>query len=428
MLSILYSLGYFAFVIIALKIFIFQKITYSWVEKLLIFSVSLIPLGKLIYFPIPGLTGLKFSFIYGAIVSFIWLMVRGVHSNVLFIFMILIIPLASLLYIENINWVFLYKLNAEQNESSALRFLTILILVLYSTVIYSAIYKNPRMLSTVAEYFILGTIYASIIGAGISLMVLTGNLDSAGLEPISAGVHIIHMAGVNFYRFNPGANVNEFSMILAYAIFLTPFTKFSKRKKYILIIAFLILEFATLTRASWLALILSTFLATFFMPIFKKNVKWTLSIVVLFLLIFFVIYNSSQEVKYLIDSRTSFNMGASGQERLEKFEYVFNAVSSDVLRLMFGFGWATNMYVHNVPLQLLYEVGLIGLLTFVIGIVLYTGGIFRMERSLQKGLLIAILAFIIIVSFMHHNLYHVQTWFMLGFIAVVAALHRRQTE
>lgn len=428
MLPILYSLGYFVFVILALKIFLFQKVTYSWIEKLLIFSVSLIPLGRLIYFPIPGLVGLKFAFIYGAIVSFIWLIVRGIRFNLLFVFMILIIPLTSLIYIENIDWVFLYQLNAEQSDSSALRFLSILILVLYSAVIYSAIYKNPRILSIVADYFILGTIYASLIGVGISLMVLTGKIDADGLAPLSAGVHIVNMGGVNFYRFNPGANVNEFSMILAYAIFLTPFSKFSKRKKYILIIVFLILEFATLTRASWLALSLSILLATFFMPMLKKNIKWALSIFVLFLLIFFVIYNISPEVKYLIDSRTSFNIGASGQERLEKFEYVLNAVSNDIFRLMFGFGWATNMYVHNVPLQLLYEIGLVGLLSFITGIALYTGGVFRMERSLQKGILIAILAFITIISFIHHNLYHMQTWFMLGFVAVVSILHKRPTE
>lgn len=423
MVNLLYILGYLGFLFLFVKAFFNRRLNLDIFEKSLLFSVALIPLGKLVYMPISGFSGLKFSFLFATLTALFWVLFRGVRKDQLILLVPLIIPLLSILYIENHDWILFYQLNESQKESSLVRLITITILLVYSAVVYSALVENKKLIGLFSEYFILGTIVATYIGVFIAFFVYQGVFTEIDLDPISAGVHIVNISGIPFYRFNPGANVNEFSMILAFAIFLIPFTDFTKNKKFILVLIFLLFEFATLTRASWLALMIALSISLFLIPNSKIIVRSMLSLFV-FLLIFVVLVILSDEVRYLVESRLSLDIGASGHERLEKFEYVFNRVSESIFRLLFGFGWATNMYVHNIYLQLLYEIGIVGLTAFIISILFNLRHLFFIKKSLLKASLFSMVIFISIVSFMHHNLYHIQTWFILGFVAAVAWIYR----
>ncbi|RUM91421.1 MAG: hypothetical protein DSZ27_06435 [Thiomicrospira sp.] len=416
----LYHVGHLILGLFSLKIFSGNKSQFSFFEKLLMLSVALIPIGKLVYFPIPGMYGLKFAFVFGSLVAFVWLMFIGVDRNTKILFFTFFFPVLSLFYIQNYEWIFLYQLNEQQTESSLLRVFSYLALLLYSAVIYTSILKNKDIYTKFADYFVIGTVLSSFVGFFIFYFVLNGSLSSVDLAPISAGVHIVNISGVSFYRFNPGANVNEFSMILAYAIFLMPFTSFSKKTKLWLALLFLLLEFVTLTRAAWLALAISALFSFFFLSRLKRNFKYLFLTVTAFVIIFVFIYQVSDQVRFLFESRTTMDLGASGQERLEKFTYVFNQLYESSFRLLFGYGWATNMYVHNVYLQLLYEIGLIGLIFFIVSMFLYTRNVFFMAKGVMKASLIACLVFIAVVSFMHHILYHMQTWFVLAYVAAVS--------
>ena len=422
----LYHAGHFILGLLSFKVFSRRNRQFSWFEKFLILSVALIPIGKLIYFPVPGMYGLKFAFIFGALMAFIWFMYIGIHRSAQVLFLAAFFPVLSLLYIQNYDWIFLYQLNEQQTDSSLLRLVSYLALLLYSATIYTAILRNKALYIKFADYYVIGTLLASLVGFFIFYWVLKGSLSYAGLEPISAGVHIVNIGGISFYRFNPGANVNEFSMILAYAIFLMPFTSFSKKTKLWLASLFLLLEFATLTRAAWLALVLSSFVAFFFLSRLKRNFKYLFITLTIFVIIFVLIYQVSDQVRFLLESRTSMDIGASGQERLEKFAYVFNHLYESNFRLLFGYGWATNMYVHNVYLQLLYETGMLGLILFMVAMLLYTKNVFLMHKGTFKAALIACLAFIAVVSLMHHILYHMQTWFVLAYVAGGATLYRHK--
>jgi O-Antigen ligase. len=368
--------------------------------------------------------GLKFAFIFGSIVAFFWFMYIGIHRSAQVLFLAALFPVLSLLYIQNYEWIFLYQLNEQQTESSLLRLASYLALLLYSGVIYTSILRNKELYIKFADYYVIGTLLASIIGVVLFYLVLKGSVSYDGLAPISAGVHIVNIGGIRFYRFNPGANVNEFSMILAYAIFLMPFTSFSRKTKLWLASLFLLLEFATLTRAAWLALVLASFVAFFFLSRLKRNFKYLFITLSVFIIVFILIYHASDQVRLLFESRTSMDIGASGQERLEKFAYVFNHLYESNFRLLFGYGWATNMYVHNVYLQLLYETGAFGLILFIVAMLLYTKNVFVMHKGTFKAALIACLVFIIVISLMHHILYHMQTWFILAYIAGVSLLSR----
>jgi hypothetical protein len=412
MIGILYSLGYIACVLIIRDLYKKRKL--SFIEKSLVFVISIIPMGKLIYLSIPGLIGLKLSFIISSIASVAWIAYNKIKPFNFFLIVLLFIPLLSMVYIENMDWIWLYRLNDEQTDSSFLRLVSLFILLMFSAVISSSILKNKFICVYIAEYYILGTIYACFIGIFISYLVFNGAISVYELLPISAGTHIVG----SFYRFNPGANVNEFSMILVFAIFMLPFTRYSPRKKFLLLIFFMVLQIATLTRGSWIGLLVSVF---FSVPVLKKNrlnyISNFLSFSLVFIIIMSVLYFLFPDIKELIDSRTSFALGASGEERIEKFKFVFDRISESPFRFLFGFGWATNMYVHNVYLQLVYEIGVLGLLLFVFVLYVYISPVYKVQADILKFSLFSCLLYIFILALVHHTLYHIQTWFIIGFVA-----------
>lgn len=414
---ILYHAGHIILGWLALKISAAKENNFSVLEKLLIFSVALIPLGKLIYLPIPGMYGLKFSFIFGSVLAFFWFMYVGVKKRTWLLFITLFFPILSLIYIQNYDWILLYQLSVDQKDSSLLRLFSYIGLLLYCATIYTAILKNKNIYIRFADYYVIGTVLASIVGVYIFYFVLNGTYTSIDLEPVSAGVHVVNMSNVSIYRFNPGANVNEFSMILAYAIFLLPFTSFSTKTKILLVVIFLLLEFATLTRASWLALLLASFISLFFLSNLRRNLAYVFWASLVFIFIFSIVYHSSEQVRILFETRTSFDVGASGVERLEKFSNVFLSISDSMFRILFGFGWSTNMYVHNVYLQLWYEIGLFGLVVFIVSLTLFIKNVFYIHKGVWKSALIACIVFLAFVSLMHHTFYHMQTWFILAFVA-----------
>lgn len=422
----IYNVGHLIVSFLYFNIFSKKNNVFSLLEKLLFLSAALIPIGKLFYFPVPGMYGLKFAFIFGSIVAFFWFIFIGVNRNTNILLLTVLFPVLSLLYIENYDWIFLYQLTLDQKESSLLRLVSFISLVLYCAVIYTSILRNKLIYVKLADYYVMGTFLASVVGVFIFYFVSKGRLTSEDLDPISAGVHIVSLGSIIFYRFNPGANVNEFSVILAYAMFLMPFTSFSKKNKLWLVALFLLLEFATLTRATWLGLILSSFIAMFFLSGLKRNLNFLLISIISFIVVLALVYSNSEDFRFLIDSRMSMDIGASGHERLDKFGYVFERLGQNDFRFLFGYGWATNMYVHSVYLQLAYEIGVLGLILFIASIFLFIRNAFFLNKGVFKASFIACIFLIIIVSSMHHVLYHMQTWFVFAFIAGVSVVLRNE--
>jgi hypothetical protein len=180
----------------------------------------------------------------------------------------------------------------------------------------------------------------------------------------------------------------------------------------------LILEFATLTRASWLALLFS-FLVLFFLKKHSLNkiIVGSLTLVCLCVMSYILII-SDPLLRDLFVSRTSFDIGVSGYERLEKFNYVFSRLGASEFRLFFGYGWSTNLYVHNVYLQLLYEVGLLGLFVFCSYFLYLYNRVLKITTQRFKEFSISTLVFIAVSAGAHHTFYHVQNWFMIALVIV----------
>ena len=405
---------------------IFQSRRYHLPDKLLLFSIGITPLGKLVYLPIPGFYGLKVTFIVSIFSGIVWFVIRGFSHRAAKLLILCCVAGISLGWLEDPNWLGLYKYvekagfdagnETGTTESAALRLLAFAFLILYSGSVSTAAKRQAELLSVMASYFVVSTIAASIIGVAIFIGVWFGSFTVEDLAPISVDSHILE-GQVNFYRFNPGSNVNEFSMILAFAIFLLFFVTWRSWLVILVGSFFSLCMIATLTRSSWIGIVLGL---SFAVLIASKNRSHFYAVTIgyaMLVLCVVTLYSISDDLRSLIDTRLAFDIGVSGDERLEKYSYVINRLSNDPLRLLFGYGWSTNLYVHSVFFQLLYEIGAVGTLIFFTVVAYFCRGLFSTPAGRYKIAIISALVFIAISAAMHHTLYHVQTWFMLGFIS-----------
>lgn len=424
MLTLLYSSGSLISFFFGTQIFRYKNIPF--VSKLILLSVALIPLGKLIYLPVPGMMGLKFQFLFASFVGLFSVVELGINKKMLVALLPISIALISILFLQDFSHLFFYQYIelagydagnfTGGSESVLFRFLSLVTLILYMISIFNFIQINSNNILLLAKYYIYGLIAASLVGLFIFIQVWIGNISVPDLAPISADSHIIG----NFYRFNPGANVNEFSMLIAFGILLLPFCKFTNLQFVLLLAFFILCEFAGLTRSSWISLFLALLIGALFKENFLRTFIFILFIFLSIFIVFTILYLYIPEVEMLVNTRLALDIGVSGFERIDKFQFVFDEIKKSSFTFLFGHGWATNLYVHNVYFQLLYEVGLLGLLIFTLFFILITKDVFLIKPSIKKSCLVGIIIFIASSAFFQHTLYHVQTWLMLGFVSGVS--------
>lgn len=419
---------YFSGSVIAI-IFLIKHLFYSNEELLvrwLLFSVAIMPLGKLIYFPLPGFVGLKVSFLVSMLVGIIAIFKGKISSFSLMPLYTLIFPVVSIFWLEDPEWFLLHNFYPGQTDSSGLRMLVLASLISYLIVVSEYIKIYPKLVFGIARAFVSGTLYATLVGVIIAIGIWNGLWSAEDIFPISVDTHVADTDGGGFYRFNPGANVNEFSMIIAFAIFLLPFAGYSHATRSLLFYLLILFEFATLTRGSWIALLFAFAVGWLGGNRSIKNsiIIFLSSIVILCIMA--VLYTYDDSLRYLIDSRTSFEAGASGEERLVLFKNVFDRVLESPFRLVFGYGWATNMYVHNVYLQIFYELGLLGVMSLLTFCFYLFYRISQVDQGLPKESMLAIVTFIGVAALTHHTFYHVQTWLMLGYVFGLLGIIRQK--
>jgi len=423
MLIIIYSAG--SIVAFLTLWYALQSSKYCIPERILLFSIGILPLGKLIYFPIPGFIGLKITFLVAIFSSLVWLVSRGLNQRGANLLILFCIAGISLGWLEDPSWLWFYNyvekagFEAGQEtgttESAALRVLAFAFLLLYCGTVITSIARRVELITVAARYFVVGTLLASIVGVIIFIGVWTGSLSVVDLAPISVDSHFIE-GQVDFYRFNPGANVNEFSMILAFAIFLLFFVKWKLRIVLAIVLFFSICQLAALTRSSWIGIVLGLTFGIIFGSKHRRHVYAIIAAYTMVILVIIALYNLSDDLRYLIETRLALDIGVSGEERLEKFSYVISRLNENSLRLLFGYGWSTNLYVHSVYFQLLYEIGLVGTLLFSSLLAYLFRGLLTIPSGGAKVASISAVIFIAVSASMQHILYHVQTWFMLGFV------------
>lgn len=413
-LIILYPLGWLFAILRLNEIFWSldtRKILFS--DKFLLWIIYLVPLGKLVYFNVPGLMGFKFCFLIWSIGCIFYLMSwfalkKFNYRTFILVLFYALIPIISILSRGNFHEILYYSVD-QQTDSLGARLISLIFLMMFSVAVCDLCKRQGYEI--VIKYFLNGVITATLIGCVIFLLVFIGLIGVPELEPISADSHIVNI----IYRFNPGSNVNEFGLIATYALMLVQvgYPRLSRKKK---IAVYGLLSFAlffSLTRATWLAYAAALVIMSM---ISGQGRKYLMFGTLVFTLTVFLVYQLGDDFSEVVISRFAIDGGASGDERLEKVSNAFLSDSKSILQLVLGHGWATNLYMHSVPLQLIYEIGLLGFILisssmFWIFIKLYI----RARGNVHGALpILGCLISFSIASAFHHTIYHMQTWLIVG--------------
>jgi hypothetical protein len=428
MLAFLYSIGWLS-ALWRLGVYLKQDtFDFGLKERLFCWLVFCIPMGKLLYFHFSGLIGLKITFVVwtliGGFACFWSLCLKRIKLSALLLFCaLLFFPVLSLGFLAD-PWSLIAYTADGQTDSLLARLISLSALVLFMLYVWH--FCSTFGVQPLLKAFMDGMIVASIIGVFIFVLVYSGQVGVDELLAISADTHIVSLV----YRFNPGANVNEFGILAAYALLLVRFSYPGISGKKLSCIYFLLTFalFFSLTRAAWLAYLFALLLGALIGGKGRFYILLGLTLAPLFV---WLVYLINDDFAQLVSSRIALDGGASGDERIEKVMTAFFSGDLSVWNYVFGNGWATNLYMHSVPLQLLYEVGVVGFL-FLSMLMFWMLLRLLMRAIVWKDAAVTatfscVSAFAFFSAF-HHTVYHMQTWFILGLGLFFAYSKRGQFE
>ena len=403
-------------------------------------SVLAVPLGKLIYLPGTGGSGITAAAMLLPIATLGYILKRRFSYQITIIplamFILAVLSLVSLddlamLGVYNYREISGYYSGETGTRDSVLGRLVFLVALLVTYIAVVAMAKENRLaILRLWMWFTRGVVIASVAGVAIFAGIAYRVFDAGAISGISAHSHIVQTGAFDFYRFNPGANVNQFGKYAAIGLAFTLLIQgpYKFRSSVICLLGFALV--ASLTRSAWLGFLLGLFSVAVHMPSFRKQLGVMLSagiaLVGITASVFVFVPDS---VLIMVGQRLDFSPGAGGSERLIKVEHVLHTIANaGLVTQLFGNGWATNLYVHSVPFQLLYEVGIVG---FVLGTLVMIGLWWRLHYKFafsEPYLNFLRVAFTVttIDMLLQHSLYHPSTWLVLASVAAYSG--RRSVE
>jgi O-antigen ligase len=271
--------------------------------------------------------------------------------------------------------------------------------------------KGRNESSRLIRIYLAGFFLSLIVGYIFYIGFYLGKISFATLYRYSVETQM----GWGLLRFSPGTYPNEYGIISSFALSAL-LIKFAEKKKFLTLsfacatfLAFLL----TTTRAAYLSYSISLI----YLLITSKEIRklmTKLGLATLAILLILKAYSIDFFKIFIAGVKTiSFTYGSTGirfKEWIKGFEDLNES-------LFFGSGFSTNIHAHNVYLELLFEVGLIGAVILGVTLVYYfsTNG-HRMSlffRNYKKYPHI-IVGLIHVFSFAatNHNMHHHLTWFV----------------
>lgn len=398
-------------------------------EVFFILGVCLVPIGKLFYMPLPGFVSIKAAFVYAAVVggvTFLLSWLRGIDRFALVPFVFLVPILLSIMFMApQFYGAFLSSPDGSGNGTIMLRLVSIAITSMYAAAVLIHVSTNPNAVRDVAVYYVGASLFATAVGAIMFYGIFVGQLTIVDITPVT--VDEPHISG-RFFRFNPGANVNEFGQVVGYALLMLRWTGWKPWIKFFAAIALLGAEFLSLTRGAWLA----TVVAYVVFALLSRPTERARFIVggTVIAAIFLAVVLNIDFLNDIIATRTSISAGAGGEDRLRSAAALYDALTSSPMRLVFGYGWTADVfaasygfgfaYIHNVPLMMLFDTGLLGVSIYLVTLITLGRFVFGNIAEEDRNIVAALITFMFTVSLLEHNFFHVQTWLIIGLILGMA--------
>ncbi len=250
--------------------------------------------------------------------------------------------------------------------------------------------------------YLAGFLISLIVGYTFYFGYYSGKISLATLQKYSVETQI----GWGLLRFSPGTYPNEYGNISSFvlAVLLILFARKPRFTLFIFACLTFIALLLTTTRAAYLSLLVTTIYLSITSPSARKVViQFSLvSLLALFILKY-----------YSIDFFTIFINGAKaisltyGSTGVRFTEWAKGAIDLNG-NIFFGNGFGANILTHNIYLELLYELGIVGILILVITLVYFLSQ--NRLRALHPITVVGLIH-VFLFAGSNHNMHHHLTWF-----------------
>ena len=228
--------------------------------------------------------------------------------------------------------------------------------------------------------------------------------------------------GWGILRFSPGSYPNEYGNVSSFVLSVLILILAERKKFSLLLYFFICLTFVALMLATTRAAYFSFAITFFYLCFVSKQVRrFSLNFFLVGSVVVIITKYYSFDFLYVFFEgikKISLTTGSSGTritEWIKGFEQLGNSA-------FFGTGFGFNIAAHNVYLELLYEVGLVGFMVFLVSLIYYfSENHFQVRRVLFKRAMDARevlynrittigLIHVALFAITNHNMHHHLTW------------------
>lgn len=271
-------------------------------------------------------------------------------------------------------------------------------------------------------FYLAGFFISLLVGYFFFIGFYSGFISFRTIERFSVETQM----GWGLLRFSPGTYPNEYGNVASFA--LSILLLLYAKKKHLLTLLFAALTFIALLLTTTRAAYLSFGVALIYLCITSTEIRKLLFKLFLFgtaILFLLKAYSINIFSIFIRGLKAISLMEGSAGIRLSYWIKGFRDLDQSII---FGNGFSTNIYAHNIYLELLFELGIVGAFLLVSTVIYYLSensfSIRKLLLDKEKGTINQIMIIGLIHTFLfaltNHNMHHHLTW--LSFLLFNASL------
>lgn len=336
----------------------------------------------------------------------------------------------------------IYGLDWGSNHTSLRLLLNYLLLYLLAGVVWCTVNTKERL-----RQVLLWSFVSCALSLGFGLLQQIGYYQGwyDPFEHVGQHSSIVDFYGP-FLRFSPGTFANEYgeqlqttALLLVGCLLVSGWQRWQRVCFGVLFSGVVVALIINFTRASWLVMAGGTFMLWLGAGLrWSKLVLWGSALSAGVYGAFFIasqISMVSQTLMVSVGQRFQELSDVSTQSAGQRLLAWQDAWLAFLEHPLIGNGWGTYIVTHNVPLQLLAEVGLVGCLTFYgmmgwVSWTLWQGWRQAVEPDLKLLQLTFLVAFWGCLAFdmTNHGIFHFVLWWIIALGLVTARLNRQSLQ
>ncbi|NGX50526.1 MAG: hypothetical protein K1060chlam2_00372 [Chlamydiae bacterium] len=377
-----------------------MRISLYSVQRLLLYCFIFFgPLGTLLtpsFLPKP----FRFYYLFLPFFPIFFLRMRAAHWKVLLTFIpFLFYILISAYFTEN----------KQVGSDAHPLFRAGLLISQYLFILGAAFTLRSEEKKPILILYLTGFLLSLLVGYLLYIGYYIGAISFESISRLSVEAQI----GSGILRFSPGSYPNEYGIVASFVLTILILILAERKKFSLSLYTFSVLTFIALlltsTRAAYYSFIISSIYLCFISQGIRRfSIKLlcigAIAIMILKYYSFDIIQLTIEGIKSI-----SFTSGTTGI-RVTEWIKGFNELGNSPF---FGTGFGANISTHNVYLELLYELGVVGILLLLVSLVYYLSqnhfSIFKSRSRFSQITIIGLIQ-LSLFALTNHNMNHHLTW------------------